>query len=56
MNRMGSNETAPGVEKPGPGLRTSKLVGLSTLGVDYQFWGAVQPLKEWVIYAVYMRE
>ena len=25
-------------------------------GVDYQFFGAVQPLKEWVIYAAYMRE
>ena len=26
------------------------VVGLSTLGVDYQWFGAVQPLKEWIIY------
>ena len=37
--------------KPGPGSGSSKVVGLSTLRVDYQCFGAVQPLREWVIYA-----
>ena len=27
------------------------VVGLSTLGVDYQCFEAVQSLKEWIIYA-----
>ena len=35
MNRMGSNGRALVWTKPGPDQRTSKVVGLSTLGVDY---------------------
>ena len=51
MNAMGSYGRALVWTKPGPGQRTSKVVGLSTLGVDYQCFEAVQSLKEWIIYA-----
>ena len=56
LNRMRSNGRALVRIKPGSGSRTSKVVGLSTLGVDYQYFGAVQPLREWVIYAGWMEE
>ena len=41
---------------PSVSSRTSKVVGLATLGVDYQFFGAMKPLKEWAIYAGQMGE
>ena len=51
LNRVGLNGRALVRTKPGPGLRTSKVVGLSTLGVDYQCFGAVQPFSKCIIYA-----
>ena len=50
LNRMGSNGRALVRIKPGPGSRSSKVVWLSTFGVDYQCFGAVQPFREWVVY------
>ena len=51
LNSMGSNGRALVRIKPGPGSSSSKVVGVSTLGVDYQCFGAVKPFRKWVIHA-----